>query len=93
MPLDPFFTFREFIIVPSPVWRPQPRGTRTGRSSAFETLTRLRSVATAWAAKEDWPKWPFAFIGSVAVHAGEAEVQLPEVLAAGGLALSAFFGA
>jgi hypothetical protein len=53
----------------------------------------LRSVATAWAAKEDWPKWPFAFIGSVAVHAGEAEVQLPEVLAAGGLALSAFFGA
>lgn len=71
----------EFSTAPAPVWRPQPSGLRSSSGmSSSSTLTTLRSVASAWVAKEDWPKkWPWisspcGVEGVGAVQAGAAEV-------------------
>jgi hypothetical protein len=54
--LDPALTASEFNTAPTPVCSPHPSGASDSSGSDFETFPRLRQVASAWVAKEDWPK-------------------------------------
>jgi len=54
--LDPARTASEFITVPAAACRPQPNGASNSSGSDLDTFTRLRTVARAWVANEDWPK-------------------------------------
>ena len=41
---------------PAPVWIPHPNGATISSGTSGSSRTTLRSVATAWVAKLDWPK-------------------------------------
>jgi len=45
-----------FSTAPAPVWSPQPSGAATSSGIDPSSRTTLRSFATAWVAKLDWPK-------------------------------------
>lgn len=47
---------RALSTAPAPVWIPHPSGPRSSSGAAGSILTTFRSVASAWVAKDDWPK-------------------------------------
>ena len=81
----PAGTASEFITVPAPVCRPQPRGARSSSGSSRGTMTTLRLVARLWVANDDCPKkcprTPLRSECIAAVEALEPEVRLVKALA------------
>ena len=58
--LDPAGQARVLNTAPAPVWMPQPSGPASSSGSASGMRSTLRSVASAWVAKEDcWKKAPW----------------------------------
>ncbi len=54
--LDPASGRKTRRTAPAPVWIPQPNGATMSSGTSGSSRTTLRSVATANAAKLDWPK-------------------------------------